>query len=1157
MHITGAPATLVLSPSDLSSFVGCRHRAGLDLAVAQGALSKPTWFDPAVQALRDRGAEHERQYVESLRAAGLTIVDVREASDPLEATREALARGVDVVVQGALAGDGWFGYPDILRRVDVPSALGPWSYEVYDTKLARETRGSTVLQLMVYSELLAVLQGRRPGTFHVVTPDPVVPLHAFRTDDYAAYYRLIVAQLRAALERPADDLQAAYYPEPVEQCDVCRWYDRCHSRRRADDHLSFVAGAGRLHRAELQAQGVATLAAAAAMPVPVPFKPSRGSRDTYGRIREQARVQHEARTLKRPVWELLAPPDATPTGKPEPNPDAKAARPRIGLERMPLPSDGDVFLDLEAARFAREGGREYLFGVWTSGAYRAWWAYTDAEERTAFETVMDLVMTAWARDPAMHVYHFGHYEPSAFRRLAGRHATRTAELDRLLRARRFIDLHTLTRQTLRAGVESYSIKQLEQFYGFARDAALRDVGMALHAVEVALEGHAPEVIPPDVRAAVETYNADDCRSTQALRDWLEGEVRSAALARGDVLTRPELLDGTAPEDTSEKDAEVEALRRRLLAGIEGDASDSAHPSHARWMLAYLIDWHRREERVAWWDYFRVRELVGEDALDETCVVAGLRFVARQGSVTSAKTGKATRTVIDRYTYPPQAIEIDRGDKFTVLDGQSYGTVDAHDRSARTIDIAKGPKAQALPEPDTLYATNVVPTATLQESVMRLAADPDAVTCGIDLLHRRPPRLRTGSLEPLPGETTVDTAVRLVLQLDRTTLAVQGPPGTGKTWVGAQMIRALVRAGKRVGVTAVSHRVIVNLLEAVRRQAVEAGEPVRLARKLSDGDEPGPGIAGIVSPGGAVAALRDGEVDVLGGTAWLWARADAAACVDVLVVDEAGQMSLANVLAVSPAADSLVLLGDPQQLEQPQKGSHPDGVDVSALQHVIGDAQTMPADRGLFMPVTWRLAPAVCRFTSEVFYEGKLEPRPELAQQRLEGVAPFDGAGLWVVPVAHTGNQNASLEEVEVVERIVSTLLAPGARWVTSTGEVAPLTAADLRVVSPYNAQVNRLAARLEPHGVPVGTVDRFQGQEGPVVIYSMATSHPDDAPRGMEFLYSLNRLNVATSRARCAAIVVASPTLFEPECRTPRQMRLASALCRFRELATEVPQASG
>jgi superfamily I DNA and/or RNA helicase len=269
------------------------------------------------------------------------------------------------------------------------------------------------------------------------------------------------------------------------------------------------------------------------------------------------------------------------------------------------------------------------------------------------------------------------------------------------------------------------------------------------------------------------------------------------------------------------------------------------------------------------------------------------------------------------------------------------------------------------------------------------------------------------------------------------------------------------------------------------------------------------------------------------------------------VDEAGQMSLANALAVSQAALSLVLLGDPQQLEQPQKASHPDGTDISALQHVIGTSKTMPADRGLFMDRTWRLAPAICRFTSELFYDDQLHPADGLDQQRLAGTGPFDGTGLWWVPVEHDGNRNASDEEVDVVSAIVDALLRPGAVWVDAAGITRPVAPADLRVVAPFNAQVNRLHARLAPRGVPAGTVDRFQGQTAAVAIYSMATSRPEDAPRGMEFLYSLNRLNVATSRARCAAIVVASPRLVAPDCRTPRQMQLANALCRFRELAVE------
>jgi uncharacterized protein len=362
----------------------------------------------------------------------------------------------------------------------------------------------------------------------------------------------------------------------------------------------------------------------------------------------------------------------------------------------------------------------------------------------------------------------------------------------------------------------------------------------------------------------------------------------------------------------------------------------------------------------------------------------------------------------------------------------------------------------------------------------------------------------------------------------------------------------VQQGRKVGVTATGHKVIRNLLEAVAKEAGKCGAPVRLAHRTADADEPGAPPSPITSLGSnpdALAALESGEANVLGGTAWLWARPEFEAAVDVLFVDEAGQMALANTLAVSAAARSIVLLGDPQQLDQPQKGTHPPGVGASALQHVLGGARTIPSDRGIFLPVTWRLAPAICGFTSELFYGGRLSPKPGLANQRLLGTGDFDGSGLWVVDALHEGNRNSSAEEVEIVAGLVQRLIAPGSRWVDEHGAAAPMRGEDVLVVSPYNAQVARLAERLEGHGVQVGTVDKFQGREAPVVIYSMATSRPEDAPRGMEFLYSLNRLNVATSRARCAAFLVASPRLAEPDCRTPRQMELANALCRFRELA--------
>jgi len=517
-----------------------------------------------------------------------------------------------------------------------------------------------------------------------------------------------------------------------------------------------------------------------------------------------------------------------------------------------------------------------------------------------------------------------------------------------------------------------------------------------------------------------------------------------------------------------------------------------------------------------------------------------------------KKGKPTVSTIHRYRYPSQEVEVAEGDKLRRQDDRPFGEVIALDRINRTLDVKRG--KDAADHPAAAFSLDVFTSDSLQSSVMRFAerllnsVGSDDMSAASDLLHRRPPRLRSGVFVQAEGESTGDFAVRITTLLDRTTLALQGPPGAGKTHVGAQMIRAAVIAGKRVGVTATSHKVIQNLFDAVREQAAAAHESIRLARKAKDDEELPEGVRGFDTNADALEAVRAGEIDVLGGTAWLWADKDAVRAVDLLFVDEAGQFSLASALSVAQAGESLVLLGDPQQLAQPQKATHPDGIGVSALAHVLGEHETMPPERGIFMPETWRLAPAICDFTSELFYGGRLHAIDGLVKQRLRTEdGDLTGAGLWWIAVPHTGNRSASDEEVDVVAALVTRLLR--SEWIDKDGIARPLAASDLRVVAPYNAQVNRLADRLEPLGVPVGTVDRFQGQTCAAVIYSMATSRPEDAPRGMEFLYSLNRLNVATSRARCAAFVIGSPALIEPRCRTPRQMQLANGLCRFVELA--------
>ncbi len=485
------------------------------------------------------------------------------------------------------------------------------------------------------------------------------------------------------------------------------------------------------------------------------------------------------------------------------------------------------------------------------------------------------------------------------------------------------------------------------------------------------------------------------------------------------------------------------------------------------------------------------------------------------------TGKPTGSVIDRYSFPAQECDVDPGDTLKTADG-AWATVVALDRQARTIDVKVGEERVDL-RPASVFVHDVVRVEVIENALFAIGtelADGSPSPLALSLLARVPPAL------PVDITTLCD---RLH--------AIQGPPGTGKTYRGSVMICDLVAAGKTVGVTAHSHAVITNLLRAVQKRAAELGVDVPILQVKNEEE------FGADAP------------SVIGGTAWHWCGKQAQP-VDVLFVDEAGQMSLANVLACTRIARSMVLLGDPQQLEQPTKGVHPEGTGVSALHHWLGEAKVMPADRGDFLKTTWRLAPAICAFTSECFYEGQLTSKPGLEHQVLRGTQRFQGAGLRVVPVDHDGNRNASDEEVAEVVRIVEELLAPGSEWVDEHGTAHQITPTDIRIVAPYNAQVSRiqeaLARRSASRGgadVPVGTVDKFQGQEAPVVIYSMATSRPEDAPRGLGFLYSLNRFNVATSRARCLCILVANPRLFEPDCQTPAQMQLVNALCRYRELS--------
>jgi superfamily I DNA and/or RNA helicase len=574
--------------------------------------------------------------------------------------------------------------------------------------------------------------------------------------------------------------------------------------------------------------------------------------------------------------------------------------------------------------------------------------------------------------------------------------------------------------------------------------------------------------------------------------------------------------------------------------------------NAKWLLANQLQYFRRENKSAWWDHFRLQKGEYEDLLKDRNAIVNLSFknVISPGACP-----------VHRYTFPEQEVSLKEGDSLYIVNsftkekpyGVSCGKIVLIDNEKNILDIKKTEETAEI-HPKAVHEYDIITIDKLWKAILAIAVEVDDNGlrrmgnhwAAKDLLMKRKPQLINNEEGAIVGdeEQLVQAASRIALNLNRSILPIQGPPGTGKTYTGAHMILELIKANKRIGVTAVSHRVITTLFETINKEAAKLGLKVQFAHKVSEKMDLPNWIVQEKDKKKIKKAIESHAV--VGGTAWLWADDDLTESLDYLFVDEAGQMSLSQVLAASRAAANIVLLGDPQQLEQPQRGAHPENSGIAALGYLLDGDMVMPKGRGLFLNVTRRINPAIAKFTSEIFYKGELKALPGLEQQIIHGGTKFDGAGLFYVPVLHTTNQNRSIEEVQKILAVAENLIKKGF-WTNENGQSSKISEKDILVVAPFNAQVDALKEALP--NFDIGTVDKFQGREAPVVIYSMASSNVNEAPRGLNFLFNPNRLNVATSRAKCICILVASPALFEAECNNIEQMKWANALCRYRELS--------
>ena len=942
----------VYTATDLCDYLACGHLVALKRRVAMGEQIPR---DPSAlsEVLASLGAGHEQHHLESLAARGLRIKAFEDGLDrkatsavdlhALEAeTIDAMNAGFDVIYQPTFFDGRWLGRADFLIRVETPSARWPYAYEAADAKLARRVRSEALLQLCEYSAHLGRLQGTPPSSMQVILGDGVE--HRYRVDEFSAYHGTVKRDFEAAMHAGLN----VTYPDPVEHCNACGFAGRCAAQRREDDHLSQVARMRSGQVRMLQAGGIATLSDLAEAPAGTQ-PPVRMSEHGFESLRAQASLQHKGHHAGGvPRHELL---DAWEVGR--------------GLCALPPPSPGDVFFDIEGDGLARDEPLEYLFGaVDMEGVYHAWWGHDDAGERRAFEQFIDFAIARLERHPAMHIYHYAAYEKNALRRLMSRHGTREEEVDRLLRNEVLVDLYRVVRQGVRLSTDSYSLKKVERLYMPAREESIADAAGSMVMYERWLtsreDGGAGDAA---LLEEIARYNRRDCVSTVQLREWLEARRAEEEGLRGAPVDRPVSIERDASEPLQAKVAATQDVAGALVAGVPSDPDRRTDAQRASSLLAPLLSYHRREGKVGWWRYFDQLSMGPEELERDTTALGPLEQIGVH---------EDGARVIERYGFEPQEHRIGEGDKPLNPDSRTERGMARVAGDVISIDSARGEitlsrsAGQAGQRPVRfLIPTTPFATDTQEESLLDLGRwvirngidGRGPRRAGRDLLMALPPRLSRGTDCTLRrrDETAAAAAIRLIGGLEGGCLPIQGPPGSGKTHTAAEAILALV-AQKRgpIGVTAISHNAIRTLLGKVEELAPAFGLSPRMLHLQSSGGSGTDAIRMARSNADVETAVDNASVDVVGGTPWLFSRSTLAGAFDTLVVDEAGQMSLADAIAVSRATRNLVLVGDPRQLAQPLQGSHPAGVGVSALDHLLDGDVTIAAERGVLLDLTWRM-----------------------------------------------------------------------------------------------------------------------------------------------------------------------------------------------------------
>ena len=1087
---------------------------------------------------KERGDEFEEKIYKKLIEQYPKHIEIKKDDDRFEKTKEALKKGYDLIHKAHFKHNGWVGEIDFLiKDQDKKTKNGKCRYEVYDTKLSSIPKTDHIIQISLYSEWIATQQDNElPDFMYLILgkkkkdnekKNSVIKIDEeikqYKAQNYQLYFKHNEANYIKFLDSDKKNIQ----PERCSFCALCDWSDVCEDQWLEKDHLNQIAKIRKDQIIKIKKHGVKTLSQFAKL------KETEKIKDLHSRIFKkhlaQAKLLIEFKKTKIPQFKVLP---------------LEAER---GFNKMPKPSEHDLFFDIEGLdkilnpeeSDQDKKGIEYLFGIYDHDnkkePYKYFWAHNQNEEKEKFIALLKFIDKHLKQYPDSHIYHFNHYEKTALTKLMCKHDTYIEQVNDILRCGKLVDLHAVLNQGMQVSEKEYSLKNLEKFYQYKRKGEIKKANESTDKYLDWIETGEEKLLDE-----IKLYNREDCESTYFLRKWL-------------LSKKPKDSHYAIKKEPEEREKNWEKENENYKIEIEKNCKGKKYEE----ILKDILGFHKREEMLYWQKIFNRASLKSDEDLIEDAECIGFMEKINEEP---GKDGRGKTIKIFTYKFPEQDFKVKVNDRVinatdNNLDTYAVGKVLSIDESKKDENIIVISSSKGLDEilsiaKGDFYNHNVIIEA-IRRFVESVVKGEKKYKATYEILEKNYPKInntKEGEIIIKEGDFLKES-FKTVESMDSSYLYFQGPPGVGKTHTAAYIIIELIKKSKKIGITANSHKVIFNLLNKIEELAKDNFSFEGYHKCGSTPDkrfDDGKFIKNISDSKKMDLKFKTMDESLFSGTAWCFSRPACEEKLDYIFVDEAGQLTTADIIAISLSAKNVVIIGDQMQLSSPISAVHPGESGKSLPEYLLEGKDTISSNKGIFIDKSRRLHPKLCKFTSENFYDRRLKnlditEKRKIIFSKKENLLPE--TGILMVDAKHKEVcRQKSEEEGKIVKDFYNRLL--GSTFLDNENPKKIMNEEDILVVAPYNVQVNYLISIL-PKGARVGTIDKFQGQEAPATIISMTTSDPESLPRNVDFFFSRNRLNVAISRSQCLSIVIMNKKILEIACKKVEHIHLVNTFMKL------------